>query len=442
MGHVLRTDLVKYECSCGLYHPLNELYVCRTCVLLKCVVCAYQHVDGCFCRACFENVALTEARTHRNRCNACYECPVCEMVLTARSINDKHRLLCNNCKYTSLDAGYDDNDSQTWTKQEIVNENFFDELKSKMKELSLFEKIEIEKNDKRRRSNMLYVSDKYGLHSMLSRKRLEAVAAPLPLGDTAVRDADVEELSLEEIMKHVDPNAIPKYEQQLMCLENFNAQLYPNNLPLTSRRSLRCNVSDHGLVRSEYNPTAVNFRVKAFAYQYVPDIKMVRPTKLFLKADWPLFLYISNSTAVPVKIKVQPLNIEDDNTIVECHNDPVEYTIPAPNVVADINEQLEPPVRGNNNAPATATHSSVVFKKRHRIAVHLQVKPKSVQKHNYLLIDLDYQFEGNPFPVSEQPQVNQQNTRVKINLGPSKESITEEDLNITREELRHAKLSY
>lgn len=83
---------------------------------------------------------------------------------------------------------------------------------------------------------------------------------------------------------------------------------------------------------------------------------MVRPTKLFLKADWPLFLYISNSTAVPVKIKVQPLNTEDDNTIVECHNDPVEYTIPAPNVVADINEQLEPPVRGNNNAPATSTH--------------------------------------------------------------------------------------
>lgn len=65
-----------------------------------------------------------------------------------------------------------------------------------------------------------------------------------------------------------------------------------------------------------------------------------------------------------------------------------------------------------------------------------------MQKHNYLLIDLDYQFEGNPFPVSEQPQVNQQNTRVKINLGPSKESITEEDLNITREGLRHAKLSY
>lgn len=77
MGHVLRTDLVKYECSCGLYHPLNELYVCRTCVLLKCAICAFQHVDGCFCRACFENVALTEARTHKSRCNACYECPVC-----------------------------------------------------------------------------------------------------------------------------------------------------------------------------------------------------------------------------------------------------------------------------------------------------------------------------------------------------------------------------
>uniref|UniRef100_A0A914Z0H6 Dynactin subunit 4 n=1 Tax=Panagrolaimus superbus TaxID=310955 RepID=A0A914Z0H6_9BILA len=441
MGHVLRTDLVKYECSCGLYHALNELYVCRTCVLLKCTICAYQHVDGCFCRACFENVALTEARSHKNCCNSCYECPVCEMVLTARSINDKHRLLCNNCKFTSLDAGYEDNDSQTWSKQEIINEKFFDDLKTKLKELSLFEKNEIEKNDKRRRSNMVFVSDKYGLHSMLSRKKIEANAAPLSMDDKVIRDAEVNELSLEEIMKPVDPNTIPKYEQQLMCLENFNAQLYPNNLPLTSRRSLRCNVSDHGLVRSEYNPTAVNFRVKAFAYQYVPDIKMFRPTKLFLKVDWPLFLYISNSTAVPVKVKLQPVNNENDYTIVECHSEPVECTIPAPNVVADMND-LEPSARNNSSVANNTSHNSVVFKKRHRVAVHFQVKPKFVQRYNYLVIDLIYQFEGNPFPVSEQPQVNEQNTRIKLSLGPSKATITEEDLNISREGIRRTKLSY
>uniref|UniRef100_A0AC34GN68 Uncharacterized protein n=1 Tax=Panagrolaimus sp. ES5 TaxID=591445 RepID=A0AC34GN68_9BILA len=179
----------------------------------------------------------------------------------------------------------------------------------------------------------------------------------------------------------------------------------------------------------------------AFAYQYVPDIKMVRPTKLFLKVDWPLFLYISNSTAVPVKVKVQPINNENDYTMVECHSEPIECTIPAPNVVADMNDQLEPSGR-SSVASNTSGHSSVVFKKRHRIAVHFQVKPKVVQRYNYLLVDLEYQFEGNPFPVSEQPQVNQQNTRVKINLGPSKATITEEDLNITREGIRHAKLSY
>lgn len=125
------------------------------------------------------------------------------MVLTARSINDKHRLLCNNCKFTSLDAGYEDNASQSWSKQEVINESFFEDLKTKLRELSLFEKIEIEKNDKRRRSNMVFVSDKYGLHSMLTRKKLELNVTPLSMDDKVIRDAEVEGMFVNLDLKHL-----------------------------------------------------------------------------------------------------------------------------------------------------------------------------------------------------------------------------------------------
>ena len=115
------------------------------------------------------------------------------MVLTSRAVNDKYRLQCNNCKFTSLDAGSEDRETQNsdWTMPpDSAHEEHFTNVKNMMKKLSAFEKSEHERlNEKRRRSNMVHVSDRYGLH-MYTKKKLEAIKQPPLLGTDAVQVDD------------------------------------------------------------------------------------------------------------------------------------------------------------------------------------------------------------------------------------------------------------
>lgn len=75
------------------------------------------------------------------------------------------------------------------------------------------------------------------------------------------------------------------------------------------------------------------------------------------------------------------------------------------------------------------------------MGVHFQVKPKAVQEMNYLLLELRYEFSGNPFPsATEHIVVTPQMMKIRIELGPSENQVTEEELHNMKEQV-HPNLS-
>ena len=170
------------------------------------------------------------------------------------------------------------------------------------------------------------------------------------------------------LRKPIDPNSIPTYEQQLRCVNTIG--LHPLRIPLTSRRTLRCNISDNGLVKSEYNPVTSQFRIRvhyffftyvrnhsffqALALAYVPEIRIVKPVRLFPTIDWPLFIYVSNNSSASMEVKLKPLEV-DDKTHVQCSTEPMEFTLPNANSVADLNQSLPAFARSPSNVSTAAS---------------------------------------------------------------------------------------
>lgn len=76
--------------------------------------------------------------------------------------------------------------------------------------------------------------------------------------------------------------------------------LYPQHKNLSIKRSLRCRHCEHNVIKPEYNPSSIKYRIQHFASCHVPEIR-------FVKADPPVG---DGSFTVTLKI-INPTNNQD-----------------------------------------------------------------------------------------------------------------------------------
>lgn len=94
--------------------------------------------------------------------------------------------------------------------------------------------------------------------------------------------------------------------------------LYPQHKNLSIKRSLRCRHCEHNVIKPEYNPSSIKYRIQLFASYHVPEIRFVRSDPLLPGEGAFVTLKIINPTINDMTITIMELPTEDEeNALIE-----------------------------------------------------------------------------------------------------------------------------
>ena len=223
-------------------------------------------------------------------------------------------LACAFCRWTSRDIGLPDQNvaSGGWPDQENLSSERISALLEHYRSIAQREKIE--KESRRflgRKLSYLQLSDKYGLTTVVARKRAglpplssmsggrEDVGRQVDVAPAEPVDLDEENDFPEDLMTEpLDLFNITSMSQRLAQLEfqpEKITELFPKHKHLMIKRSQRCRRCEHNLSKPEYNPTSIKFKIQLAAYYHVPDIIIYtcgelapnKPVQLVIKVTNP-----------------------------------------------------------------------------------------------------------------------------------------------------------
>ncbi|XP_053678465.1 dynactin subunit 4 [Anopheles nili] len=373
---------VEYACVCGLLNPLTKLYFCRHCMKLRCGFCVCHEVDSHFCSNCLENIPSSEAKIRKNRCNTCFNCPSCQHTLsvrastttvplsgadskegspatdeqkpkpanpdapaaaptTAKQVTKKmYYLACLTCRWNSRDVGIPDQMVATgqWPEPDYPNATRFAMILEHYQSVVLYDKQERQELWRRKtpkQSKFPSLTDRTGLTVSMIRRQMGWSDGKVQLKTTltpikeSVASADVDDLPEELLTGEVNLKTVTTLAQRLAQPAKQPAtvtQLYPQHKLLSIKRSLRCRQCDHNVIKSEYNPSSIKYRIALFAAYHVPDVRLVRcdPVREGGTEAW-LLLRITNPTINEMAITIMELpTVEEEKMLIQEHKASIE----------------------------------------------------------------------------------------------------------------------
>ncbi|XP_034107984.1 dynactin subunit 4 [Drosophila albomicans] len=313
---------VKYACSCGILNPINKLFFCRHCPKLRCGFCVCHEIESHFCSNCLENIPSSEARHKKNCCANCFDCPCCQHTLSARATTvavvrkteeakegesgapeaapspkpsampttkKMYYLSCLSCRWTTRDVGIPDQGvaTGTWPDNECLYQVRFNTLMEYYQTVVLQEKQEKQEFLRRKAPKphkFPSLTDRTGLTVSLIRRQIgwtdKSLPKPKPVNITSAEaTADVEALPADIFTQPINLRNITTIAQrhsQPADQPTAVSKLYPQRRSLWIKRSLRCRQCEHNLIKPEYHPTSIKYRIQLFASAHVPEVVMVR----------------------------------------------------------------------------------------------------------------------------------------------------------------------
>jgi len=372
-------NLVRYKCSCGSLKPICRLYFCRHCLDIRCGFCVSHEVDSHYCPNCMENMPSAEARLKKNRCANCFDCPHCSHTLSTRATSmaapspddptkmvakKVYYLACAFCRWTSRDIGLPDQTvaSGGWPEQDNCNSERIAALQEHYRAIAQREKIE--KESRRflgRKLSYLQLSDKYGLTTVVNRKRAglpplslgpgrEELGRPVEISPAEATDIDLEQdLPVELLTEPLDLCSVTQLPQRLAQLEvqpDTISNIFPRHKHLMIKRSQRCRRCEHNLSKPEYNPTSIKFKIQLAAYYHVPDIVIYRIGELVPGKVAQLVIKVTNPTNTGTTLEFLSLSklreLKDAEKEVDKEDKPVSAINPLrqPSIVTAVDQSI------------------------------------------------------------------------------------------------------
>ncbi|XP_030388340.1 dynactin subunit 4 [Scaptodrosophila lebanonensis] len=344
---------VKYACSCGIVNPINKLFFCRHCPKLRCGYCVSHEVESHFCSNCLENIPSSEARHKKNCCANCFDCPCCHHTLSARATTvpvvrkteepkdgesagaatpppasskpsavpttkKMYYLSCLSCRWTTRDVGIPDQGvaTGTWPDNECLYQARFNTLMEYYQSVVLQEKQEKQEFQRRKAPKahkFPSLTDRTGLTVSLIRRQIgwseKNVPKTKPLNITpAEAISELEDLPQDIFTQPINLRNITTVAQrhsQPADQPTAVGNLYPQRRSLWIKRSLRCRQCEHNLIKPEYHPTSIKYRIQLFASYHVPEVVMVRlEHPLEAGQSNAILLKLSNPTMYDMTISI------------------------------------------------------------------------------------------------------------------------------------------
>lgn len=88
--------------------------------------------------------------------------------------------------------------------------------------------------------------------------------------------------------------------------------LYPQHKNLSIKRSLRCRHCEHNVIKPEYNPSSIKYRIQLFASYHVPEVRFVKADQLVAGGKGFVTLRFVNPTIHDMTLTIMELPTEEE----------------------------------------------------------------------------------------------------------------------------------
>lgn len=164
---------------------------------------------------------------------------------------------------------------------------------------------------------------------------------------------DVAELPQDIFTQPLNLKTITTLKQRLQnpSLQPVNVHnLYPQHKAISIKRSLRCKQCQHNVIKPEFNPPSIKYRIQLFASAHIPDVRLVKCPKFVLGSNetYTIQLRLTNPTLHDMTITIMdlPFGEEEDLIIAEIRSS-FEKSVSIPSIVST--------PTGTGSAPSSLT---------------------------------------------------------------------------------------
>merc|ERR1719383_1004834 len=379
-----------------------------------------------------------EAKWCKNKCINCFDCPSCGNVLSTRASNvtltttastdaavegggggstsatpdakggaskKVFYLACGFCRWSSRDVGIPDQTvaSGAWPEQENPHERRITELMAFYRYLAAMEKAEKDRRKSpRKRGGSQLLQDKYGLTSVVAKRRAGGLASAMGnltvssrhgspgADDPAGKKPEVAKVEAKSEVEPLPPDiyTLPLNLSQVCTMKQrlaapdvqpiSRSQLHPLRKHLQVKRSLRCKDCDHYVLKPEYNAASIKFKICCTAMHHVPEVRIKSVPALSIDKTSEIILSITNPIDKPLQLSLTQLQLLEDES-------PTTSTLALPSTDVTLNpkdEAGEYDLNDTSSGTNSETEPDVIFRKANKIGIALKVTPAKAAIEN------------------------------------------------------------
>lgn len=208
-----------------------------------------------------------------------------------------------------------------------------------------------------------------------------------PVISASVASDDVDELPTEIFSQPINLKTITTLKQRLQnqSLQPISVNnLYPQHKSISIKRSLRCKQCQHNVLKPEFNPPSIKYRIQLYASAHVPDVRLIKCPSIVLGSNetFKIQLRLTNPTLHDMKITIMELpTAEEENDIISDIKKSFERSV---NVTSAVSTPT-----GTGSAPSSLT--SLPSLSRQQSIIGEELRPVA-ERVNALIIMPDSSF--------------------------------------------------
>lgn len=92
--------------------------------------------------------------------------------------------------------------------------------------------------------------------------------------------------------------------------------LYPQHKSLSIKRSVRCRQCDHYVIKPEFNPISIKYRIHLLASYHVPEVRLMKNYKFNVGESGQIKIKLINPTIHDMTITIMELPTRDEETLI------------------------------------------------------------------------------------------------------------------------------
>lgn len=142
-----------------------------------------------------------------------------------------------------------------------------------------------------------------------------------PTINPSVATDEVDELPDDIFTKPINLKSITTLKQRLQHPSNQPAvvkNLYPQHKSISIKRSLRCKQCEHNVIKPEFGPAVIKYRIQLFASAHMPDIRLIKCPRILAGASehFTIQLKLTNPTMHDMTITIMDLPTVEEETFI------------------------------------------------------------------------------------------------------------------------------